>query len=311
MNRSGYEQSFLERRKEPLSAILIEQSFLDRRKEFSSAISVEKSRRGYDQTATTATNSSSFKTVKFEDESQRLASASHEPVKYKKNALKTEENSGNQNASSAATPQQIALEEKEWNRIVAFRAEASSSRSRRVGEITILSKALRSRPTALEGTKLNLVSSCIGGIDGVPEAIGERVQTLYLGNNNISSIRGIEQFSNVQSISLTNNLIRYLSELRALGRLRHLEKLSLEGNVVTSMPFYRQYVLALCPRLRSLDGVKVSGEERAGARAASRKVSTLYQQLRLNQLQHCVLTHLRLQLALHSELSKVVLGRFR
>jgi Leucine-rich repeat (LRR) protein len=308
MNRSGYEQSFLERRKEPLSAISIEQSFIDRRKEFSSATSVEKSRRGYDQTATNL----SFKTVKFEeDESQRLASASHEPVRYKKPALKTEENLGNQNTGIAAAPQQIVLEEKEWNRIVAFRADASSSRSRRVGEATSLSKALRSRPMALEGTKLNLVSSCIGDIDGVPGAIGERVQTLYLGNNNLSSIGGIEQFSSAQSISLTNNLIRYLSELRALGRLRHLEKLSLEGNVVTSMPFYRQYVLALCPRLRSLDGVKVSGEERAGARAASRKVSTLYQQLRLNQLQHCVLTHLRLQLALHSELSKVVLGRFR
>ena len=47
------------------------------------------------------------------------------------------------------------------------------------------------------------------------------------------------------STSVANNLIRYLSSLRSLALVENLERVSLEGNVVTSMPFYRQYLIGL------------------------------------------------------------------
>ena len=188
-----------------------------------------------------------------------------------------------------------------------------SSRPERHIRGNTLCRCLQTLPAPVDSTssKLNLVGLDIGEIDMVPGPLPERIQILYMSNNLISSLDGIEQFVNVRQVSFANNFIKYLSDLRSLGLLPHLEKISLEGNVVTGMPFYRQYLIGLCANLTSVDGINVTPDERKHARTYSRQLSAFYDQLRLNELQNIILRHLRLQLTMHAEFQKVIIGKFR
>ena len=166
-------------------------------------------------------------------------------------------------------------------------------------------------PVDSVSSKLNLVGLDICEIDAVPGSLPGRIHTLYLSNNLLSSLDGVEQFTSVRHVSFANNMVKYLSDVRALALLPHLEKVTLEGNAVTGMPFYRQYLIGMCAALTSVDGVAVSAEERRHAKTYSRQLSAFYDQLRLNELQNIILRHLRLQLAMHVEFQRVVIGRFR
>ena len=166
-------------------------------------------------------------------------------------------------------------------------------------------------PTDCTSSKLSLVGLDICEIDGVPGPLPARIHTLYISNNLLTTLDGIEQFINIRQISFSNNFIKYLSDLKALGFLHRIEKISLEGNIVTGMPFYRQYLIGLCSSLTVIDGVGVSVEERKHANSYTRQLSAFYDQMRLNELQNIILRHLRLQLTMRTEFQKVVVGKFR
>lgn len=205
------------------------------------------------------------------------------------------------------------LSSREWSRITGHKRKSSpKSRGSTVSNVSLFDY-LRCHPAAIDGTgqKLSLVGCNISEIDHVPSTIISKVLTLYLSNNNITSLDGIEQFDKLKSLSVANNLIRYVSSLRSLMMNQHLERISLEGNTVTGMPFYRQHVIGLCPRLIALDGINVTAEERNADRATGRQLSAFYDQLRSNELQNIVLHNLCLQLNLHAEFNLVVLGKFR
>ena len=188
-----------------------------------------------------------------------------------------------------------------------------SSRVERHIRGNTLCRCLQTLPAPVDSTssKLRLVGLDIGEIDMVPGPLPERIQVLYMSNNLLSSLDGVEQFVNVRQVSFANNFVKYLSDLRSLGQLQHLEKITLEGNVVTGMPFYRQYLIGMCANLTSVDGINVTPDERKHARTYSRQLSAFYDQLRLNELQNIILRHLRLQLTMHSEFQKVIIGKFR
>jgi len=174
-----------------------------------------------------------------------------------------------------------------------------------------LSTALRNNPPSFDGVKLNLVNSNINKIDEISRQLAIKVKTLYISNNSISSLSGIELFSFVVNVSISHNLIRYLDDLAPLVHLKNLEKLSLEGNVVTAVPYYRDHVISLCKSLQTLDGVRISSTERSSATLGSRKLESIFQQLRLNELHCCVLAHLQHRLKCKIEMGEVVSGRFR
>ena len=200
------------------------------------------------------------------------------------------------------------LDTKDWGKIelhrglVCKRYEASG---------VTLSFALRSKPTAFDGSKLNLVGQDLSSIDGLPPSIAVKLKTLYLSNNNLMSLNGVDQFRFLSSISCANNLLRYLGELRALSVLEYLEKVVLDGNIVTTMPFYREYILELCPSIKSIDGIRVSPEERANSKIVARKAQAFYEQMRLNELRNCILDRTSRLLSCHVELLRVVLGTYR
>lgn len=155
---------------------------------------------------------------------------------------------------------------------------------------------------SLEGSKLSLVGDSITAIGELPPSLTSRVQTLYLSNNNIASLGGIDQMKGLRSLSMANNLMRYLGQLQVLGEMSVLEKLSLEGNPVSNMPFYRMCVLSLCPHLVVLDGKKVTIEERRLVSGSMGKINQHFETLRKNELKNVVLLHLASSLACNSEL---------
>ena len=67
------------------------------------------------------------------------------------------------------------------------------------------------KPSSLfsEGKRLNAVEKLITEIDILPEHY-QTVETLYLSNNFIQSVKNISQFVNLKVLSLTNNNVCFL-----------------------------------------------------------------------------------------------------
>ena len=177
-----------------------------------------------------------------------------------------------------------------------------------------LADAFRVNPACFDGEKLRLVSCRITVLSPLPRSpldLTPQVLVLFLSNNDIASLNGIESFRNLQTLSLSNNLLRYLEELRVLSELKKLRKLSLLGNPVVEMPQYRARVLLLCPQLTSLDGIAVTAEERTSSIPMCRKTDLALDMLSTNELKAVVLAHLsRLSRCLR-ELRTTVMGPFR
>ena len=165
-----------------------------------------------------------------------------------------------------------------------------------------LADAVRQNHAALEGGKLSLVGCSITNISELPTSIARDIHTVYLSNNDIVSLNGVTQFNGLRNLSLCNNSISYLGQLRILGELEHLEKLSLDGNTVASMPFYRLSVVGLCRHLVQLDGVRVSPGERTLANKAASEITGYFERLRVNGLRHVALQHMAGVMRVHGDL---------
>lgn len=166
-------------------------------------------------------------------------------------------------------------------------------------------------PTLFDKEKLSLVGLDIHIIDTIPTNLAASVKVLYLSDNRISRLAGLEQFVNTVTLSIKNNAIRYLDEIQPLSRLRRLTKLSMEGNPVTRLPYYREHVIVSCPLLTVLDDRAVSADERTSATREFFRNTAYYDQLRINELRNCVISHVRNMMACHLELQQTVFGKFR
>lgn len=206
------------------------------------------------------------------------------------------------------------VDDDEWNKI--SRVEPKRRKQTKVRP-KLLSDMFRKNPTALDNNgKLNLVSCYITEIDLLPEKISNRVKTLYLSHNSLENLLGLQQFQNLTCVSIANNSIRYLDTLLPLSSLTKLDKLTLEGNVVVSMPYYREIVLGMCCMegqvgLSVLDGIRVTPEEKNASRVNYRKAAVQMEQMRCSGLRIAVLTHLQKLTRCHAEIVTQVVGRFR
>ena len=153
-----------------------------------------------------------------------------------------------------------------------------------------------------DGKKLSLVGLDIHFIDDLSPKITEAVKTIYLSNNYLVNLANLDQFLNVEVASIMNNSIRYLDELQSLSKLKKLKALSLQGNIVTRMPFYREHVVNLCPGLTLLDDEKVSAEYRRQCLLKATTISDYFNHLRLNELRNGVLVHICKMMECHAEI---------
>lgn len=179
--------------------------------------------------------------------------------------------------------------------------------------LVTLSRALKQSPTPLSRDgEIHLAGKDISTIGtNIPLMKPEQVTKLYLSGNYISDLVGIEQLRGLRVLSLMNNSIRYLENLQPLGKLKCLETLSLDGNIVSRMPFYREHVISLCSMLQMLDSVKVTAPDRTRTKAIFHKIVAFYDKLKENELRNAVLAHTTKVVACHFQLKQAIFGRFR
>jgi hypothetical protein len=92
-------------------------------------------------------------------------------------------------------------------------------------------------------------------------------QALYLSNNRLASLDGIQQFTNLRACSLSDNQLASFEALLPLARAApSLEAAAFEGNPLCELPNYRLHVVHIMPSsLHTLDGRPVGPEERPAA----------------------------------------------
>lgn len=138
--------------------------------------------------------------------------------------------------------------------------------------------------------KISLVEKCISVIDAVPDRF-RTIQTLYLSNNSITSLRGIEQFQELRTLSLANNCIQDLSEIDPLSALTQLQVLSLEFNDVSYLPYYRYHIIKRAPSLRLLDNREITSKERSNVEMILKKEAVNMNLLFQNECTIAKLSH--------------------
>ncbi|EAX91674.1 Leucine Rich Repeat family protein [Trichomonas vaginalis G3] len=106
----------------------------------------------------------------------------------------------------------------------------------------------------ITGTTLKGSNQGLTKIPIVPKA--KTIQKLFLSNNDITSLEGIENYTNLQVLSLGCNQISKLSDIRYLEQLP-LQNLQLECNPLTHLPYYSHLVVSSIPSLLMLDGQRI------------------------------------------------------
>lgn len=149
-------------------------------------------------------------------------------------------------------------------RTASIRASKPVTRPAAVDAAFQLSEVLSHAPSCFTSHRINAASRCITALDDLPLRYAS-ARTVYLSHNNLTSLRGIEQFTGVESLGLAGNLIPSIPELQRLAPCKSLAHLSLAGNPLCSAPYYRLRTLALLAhvgiRLMTLDGIPVRSDE--------------------------------------------------
>ena len=137
---------------------------------------------------------------------------------------------------------------------------STKAREKKQKNIT-LSSILTSNPGLKIDNKIMCVERFISVIDAVKPYF-RSVEILYLSNNCISVLSGIGQFSKLRVLSLNNNLIEDFQELYPLKTLKNLNILSLVGNPVSYLPYYRLCSISIIPQLKQLDAKYITDLEK-------------------------------------------------
>lgn len=121
------------------------------------------------------------------------------------------------------------------------------------------------------------------------------IQKIILARQQISSLEGIQIFKNLTLLSLENNNISSLNELRHLFDLP-IEYLSLNFNKITKYPSYNNVIITSIPTLKSLDGNTVNDlVRRKSAQNLSKEVDNwlkhlLHNELKISELDNLIET---------------------
>ena len=123
----------------------------------------------------------------------------------------------------------------------------------------------------------------------VPKA--KLVEKIFLMDNDITNLAGIEAYTNIKVLSLESNKISKLNEIRILSKLP-LQNVNLQLNPVTKLPFYEQFVVANIPTLLQFDSKRVDDKTRQKAKLTLEKEAEVLNQLCANELKIASLENL-------------------
>lgn len=112
---------------------------------------------------------------------------------------------------------------------------------------------------------LDLSGNLILRLDGSQFPVLTRLRSLVLAENKIARIGGGLGgcLPALETLVLSGNEIRRFEDVAKIAELRNsLVRVSLKGNPVEKLKNYREYMVFMLPKLKSLDFSKVSAEER-------------------------------------------------
>ena len=130
-----------------------------------------------------------------------------------------------------------------------------------------LSAILGHFPSCFNSTtrRLTAASKHVHELDvtNLSQKVVQSTSALLLSNNSIRSLSGVSSFRGLVTLSLSDNLIDDWRELETeLSQLPFLSHLTLAGNPLELMAYYRLRVINICsPSLESLDGLPVNKNE--------------------------------------------------
>jgi len=113
---------------------------------------------------------------------------------------------------------------------------------------------------------IDLSDNNIRKLDNLPKL--KRLETILLHNNRVDYISKEigDQLPKLSTLVLTNNNLRELGDIDALTTCPRLEYLSLQGNPLTHLPKYRQYVIYKLKTVRVLDYKRIRLADREAAK---------------------------------------------
>ena len=110
-------------------------------------------------------------------------------------------------------------------------------------------------------SKIEKVHGRIDNLKGVSPRFF-KAKSLFLSHNLISNLDGIEDFKNLESVSLSFNHIQEYSELLKIPNRASIRRLNIAFNPLTKNPNYRRKILLAFPHLESLDDLVVDEDVR-------------------------------------------------
>jgi hypothetical protein len=91
------------------------------------------------------------------------------------------------------------------------------------------------------------------------------LHTLDLSKNQIQKLKGLQECESLRFLKIQLNNIGKIGQLSFIENLALLTEVDMSCNPVQNRKFYRLQVLYHIPQLRQLDGVSISAEEKIKA----------------------------------------------
>jgi hypothetical protein len=166
-----------------------------------------------------------------------------------------------------------------------------------------------------DGARLNAVGKGVHVLGRVPPTVCASVTALYLSQNNLQTLDGIEQFAAVRLLSVGGNLVASDKEVARLAALEQLRNLNLMGNPLCDQPNYRLRIVAMLTKLQVLDNTDITKKERDAAAHVAAQDDALRTMVTQNHFDIQKLQRIAQLVALHKEfygrvMAGVATGRF-
>ena len=120
----------------------------------------------------------------------------------------------------------------------------------------------KNKSKELKLDKISYLSKNIQSIGNQIPPIFHNITRLYLSNNNIITLEGIEQFANLTHLSISYNLIEDIYELNRIINPEILLHLNVKGNFFCKNPSFSEVILNLFLNLKTLDDLKINNNHK-------------------------------------------------
>lgn len=233
-----------------------------------------------------------------------------------KNEAKLNSSAGTGNTSRSISPSPLS----NLSNFIVFRKGTKKTKIlKRTDPITLFIALEYSDSVIYDNDSLRASGLEINQIGCIPSKIALSIRHLYLSNNSLSNLRNIDQFVNLETLSLTSNKLYYYEDIFLLKKLSNLKKLSLKDNPLLKLPYIKEYLLTLLPNTILYDSSMTSSSSNIATTNSNQQLieaKLKYKKLRglmadciKNKVRNILLFHLINLRKCHIEMKKSIFGR--